>query len=92
MSSIIRNAAIALLLMFMTTTGYAQEPSGGPLSRLVSRIRQHHASAAPCTTAAAVPAERTARGQLRLQRRGSLWFRIDLQPSSHVGWFAARGL
>ena len=47
-----RNAAIALMLMFATTTVHAQEPSGGPLCRLIGRIRQHHSSAiasAPAT-------------------------------------------
>jgi len=37
-------AAIALILIFATTTLPAQEPSGGLLCRLIGRIRQHHAS------------------------------------------------
>ncbi len=57
-----RNAAIALILMFATTTVRAQEPSGGPLCRLIGRIRQHHSSGAACVPAAVVaaPAEQPA--------------------------------
>ncbi len=52
-----RNAAIALILMFATTTVRAQEPSGGPLCRLIGRIRQHHSSGgAACAPAAVVAA------------------------------------
>ncbi len=54
MSSITRNAAIALILMSATMTLHAQEPSGGPLSRLVGRIRQHHSPAVVSVPAAAV--------------------------------------
>ena len=49
-----RNAAIALFFMFATTTVYAQEPSGGPLCRLVSRIRQHRSFAAASAPAPVV--------------------------------------
>ncbi len=62
MSSIIRIAALALLLISATTTLYAQEPSGGPLCRLIGRIRQHqHRSPAatycgPCTAPAVAAA------------------------------------
>ena len=44
MRSTTRNAAIVLILMFATTPLHAHEPSGGPLCRLVGRIRQHHSS------------------------------------------------
>jgi len=56
MSSTTRNAAIALILMFATTTVCAQEPSGGPLCRLLGRIRQHRSSTAACAPVAVVTA------------------------------------
>ena len=42
MSKITCNATIALIFLFGNTTLHAQEPTGGPLSRLIGRIRQHH--------------------------------------------------
>jgi uncharacterized protein YkwD len=56
MNWVTRNAAIALILLFATTTVHAQEPSGGPLCRLLGRIRQHRSSAAACAPAAVVTA------------------------------------
>jgi uncharacterized protein YkwD len=40
MSSIIRNVAIALILLVPGSTLHAQETSGGPVARLIGRIRQ----------------------------------------------------
>jgi len=58
MSSTTRHTAIAmiLILIFATTTLQAQEPSGGPLCRLVSRIRQHRNATTACAPAVAMPA------------------------------------
>lgn len=62
MSWTTRKAAITLFFMFATTTVCAQEPSGGPLSRLVSRIRQHRLATAACAPAnlVAVPSAQPA--------------------------------
>jgi uncharacterized protein YkwD len=56
MNWITRNAAMALFLMFATTTVPAQEPSGGPLCRLVNRIRQHRNATVASAPAATVQA------------------------------------
>jgi hypothetical protein len=57
MDSMTRIAARALIFVLMTTTLDAQEPSRGPLCRLVERIRHHHAPAVTGTPerAAMVP-------------------------------------
>jgi len=54
MSQTTRTAAIALILIFATTTLHAQEPSGGPLCRLVGRIRQHRSPSLISAPAAAI--------------------------------------
>src|SRR5271165_143598 len=45
-------AAMALMLMSVTTPLHAQDASGGPLSRLIGRIRHHHSPALSNTPAA----------------------------------------
>jgi uncharacterized protein YkwD len=58
MSPITRHTAIAMILTLIsaTTTLQAQEPSGGPLCRLVSRIRQHRNATIASAPAVAMPA------------------------------------
>jgi hypothetical protein len=58
MSSTTRHTAIAIIVIQIsaTTTLQAQEPSGGPLCRLVSRIRQHRNATITSAPAAGVPA------------------------------------
>jgi uncharacterized protein YkwD len=45
MSKITCNATMALMILFGNTILHAQETTGGPLSRLIGRIRQHHTPA-----------------------------------------------
>ena len=47
-----RSATMALIFISMTTSLQAQNPSGGPLSRLWARIHQPHAAAAIAAPAA----------------------------------------
>lgn len=57
MAKTTRSAVMALIFLSTSTTLQAQNPSGGPLSRLWGRIRQNHAStttAAPQATTVAV--------------------------------------
>src|SRR5271165_736712 len=58
MNPITRHTAIAMILTLIsaTTTLQAQEPSGGPLGRLVSRIRQHRNATIAYAPAVAMPA------------------------------------
>jgi uncharacterized protein YkwD len=62
MSPTTRQTVIALLLTLIsaTTNLHAQEPSGGPLSRLVGRIRQHRSATVASAPAATMPAPATA--------------------------------
>jgi uncharacterized protein YkwD len=57
MNPMTRSFAIVLTLGFAATTVQAQEVSGGPFSRLVRRIRQHHSAASysGLTTVQAAP-------------------------------------
>src|SRR5271166_4075059 len=61
MSSTTRQTAIAIIMTLIsaTTTSQAQEPSGGPLCRLVNRIRQHRNATIASAPGAIVPAPGT---------------------------------
>jgi len=51
MAITIRHRALVLIVIWasMTTPSTAQEPGGGPLSRLLGRFRAHHAATVPNT-------------------------------------------
>ena len=93
MSQTTRNAAIALILIFATTTLRAQEPSGGPLCRLVGRIRQHRSPAVRGGSRGRGGGSRGAvGGELRLQRLGPLRLRRDPEPPPRRSRPASGGL
>ena len=93
MSQTTRNAAIALILIFAATTLRAQEPSGGPLCRLVGRsasIARPRCAALPRPRRSAPAAQSAA--ELRLQRLGPLRLRRDPESPPRRGRPASGGL
>lgn len=63
MSPIFRYGAPALLLIIFAAPLHAQEPTGGPLARLVGRLRSHRCAPAPAAAHTPCSAPRAASPQ-----------------------------